>query len=145
MRAAEKVEQIREDLGKVGPVIAQQVEEAMLGRRTRLQTEQAERDSEPVRRMLKFERDLRKAIAQQVEQLDETRRDMHMSSEHVLEAVQTALQIAGQPALIPLELPALDGGKPITAYRLPGPERKLGRLCRRIGTPPYRADAPDCV
>jgi SNF2 family DNA or RNA helicase len=119
MRAAEKVEQIREDLGKVGPVIAQQVEEAMLGRRTRLQTEQAERDSEPVRRMLKFERDLRKAIAQQVEQLDETRRDMHMSPQHVLEAVQTALQIAGQPALIPLELPTLGGGKPITAYRLP--------------------------
>ncbi len=35
MRAALKVETIREDLGKVGPVIASQVEEAMLGRRTR--------------------------------------------------------------------------------------------------------------
>ena len=33
MRAVRKVEAIREDLGKVGPVIAEQVEEAMLGRR----------------------------------------------------------------------------------------------------------------
>ncbi len=32
MRAVQKVEQIREDLGKVGPVIAEQVAEAMLGR-----------------------------------------------------------------------------------------------------------------
>jgi len=36
MRAALKVETIREDLGKVGPVIATQVEEAMLGKRQRL-------------------------------------------------------------------------------------------------------------
>ena len=39
MRAVRKVEAIREDLGKVGPVIADQVEEAMLGRRTRLDTQ----------------------------------------------------------------------------------------------------------
>ena len=62
MRAPRKVEQIREDLGKVGPVIAEQVEEAMLGRRTTLNTAQAEKDAEPVRRMLKFERDLAKQI-----------------------------------------------------------------------------------
>ena len=39
MRAVRKVEAIREDLGKVGPVIAEQVEEAMLGRRSRLDTD----------------------------------------------------------------------------------------------------------
>ena len=33
MRAVRKVEAIREDLGKVGPVIADQVQEAMLGQR----------------------------------------------------------------------------------------------------------------
>src|SRR6185312_9580353 len=56
MRAALKVETIREDLGKVGPVIASQVEEAMLGRRNRLDTTGAEQEAEPVRRMLKFDR-----------------------------------------------------------------------------------------
>ena len=49
MRAVLKVETIREDLGKVGPVIAAQVEEAMLGRRKTLDTQQAEKDAEPVR------------------------------------------------------------------------------------------------
>ena len=119
MRAAEKIEQIREDLGKVGPVIAQQVEEAMLGRRARLQTDQAERDSEAVRRMLKFERDLKAAIARQMQQLDETRRELHLSPDHIYEVVETALQIAGQPALIPLQMPGGVDGKPLTAYRLP--------------------------
>ena len=38
MRAVRKVEAIREDLGKVGPVIAEQVQEAMLGRRVKLDT-----------------------------------------------------------------------------------------------------------
>ena len=42
MRVVRKVETIREDLGKVGPVIAEQVEEAMLGRRSRLDTRRAE-------------------------------------------------------------------------------------------------------
>ena len=47
MRAVRKVEAIREDLGKVGPVIADQVQEAMLGQRKRLDTQQAEKDAEP--------------------------------------------------------------------------------------------------
>lgn len=68
MRAALKVNAIREDLGKVGPVIAAQVEEAMLGRRVTLDTTLAERESEPLRQMLKFERSVRDRI----EQLKET-------------------------------------------------------------------------
>lgn len=62
MRVALKIETIREDLGKVGMVIAEQVEEAMLGHRTRLDTEKAEKDAEPIRKMLKFERDLQKQV-----------------------------------------------------------------------------------
>ena len=58
MRAVRKVEAIREDLGKVGPVIAEQVQEAMLGRRVKLDTVKAEKDAEPVRKMLKIERDI---------------------------------------------------------------------------------------
>jgi SNF2 family DNA or RNA helicase len=62
MRAALKVEQIREDLGKVGPVIATQVEEAMLGRRHRLDTARAEREATQPRDMLRLERDLRAQV-----------------------------------------------------------------------------------
>ena len=41
-RAVNKIEQIREDLGNVGPVIADQVEEAMLGSATHFDTRRAE-------------------------------------------------------------------------------------------------------
>jgi hypothetical protein len=58
MRAVRKVEAIREDIGKVGPVIAEQVEEAMLGLRARLDTRKAETEVEPIRKLLKFEWDL---------------------------------------------------------------------------------------
>lgn len=104
MRAARKVNTIREDLGKVGPVIADQVEEAMLGRRTRLETSEAERDAEPVRRMLKFERDLRQQIQRLRDQLDETQKELRLSPENVQKVVETALALASQPALEPAEV-----------------------------------------
>lgn len=103
-RAVKKVEAIREDLGKVGPVIAQQVEEAMLGRRRKLDTAQAERESEPVKRMLKFERDLRAQIARHMEQLQESRQAMNFSAENTRRIVATALELAGQRGLIPVTL-----------------------------------------
>lgn len=105
-RAALKVNTIREDLGKVGPVIAAQVEEAMLGQRVRLDTAAAERDAEPVRRLLKFERQLREQIARLHEQLQETRRDLKLEPERVQAVVQMALELAGQP---PLRAAELDG------------------------------------
>jgi len=107
MIAARKINQIREDLGKVGPVIAQQVEEAMLGHRTRLHTEQAEKDAEPVRKMLKFERDLRAQIERLRNQLDDTRRELRLSPENIQKVVEVALQLADQPPLIPAKLPGV--------------------------------------
>ena len=100
-RAALKVETIREDLGKVGPVIADQVEEAMLGHRSKLDTSRAEKDSEPVRKLLKFERQLRSQLERLVGQLHESQRDLHITPANILSAVQVALELAGQPALQP--------------------------------------------
>ena len=104
MRAALKVETIREDLGKVGPVIATQVEEAMLGRRSRLDTTRAEQEAEPIRRMLKFERKLREQLEKLAAQLDETRNDLNLTPDHIENVVRIGLELAGQPALIPVEI-----------------------------------------
>ena len=101
MRVALKIETIREDLGKVGPVIAEQVEEAMLGRRSVLQTDEAERDAQPIRKMLRFERDLHKQVQALMEQYRESRRELRLSPENIQKVVTVALQLAGQPALIP--------------------------------------------
>ena len=100
MRAVRKVETIREDLGKVGPVIAEQVEEAMLGRRSRARHRRGPRRSaEPVRRMLKFERDLAKQIKALMDQYHETQRELRLSPENVQKVVEVALELAGQPPL----------------------------------------------
>ncbi len=102
MRAALKVNNIREDLGKVGPVIAQQVEEAMLGVRVTLDTTATERESEPVRRMLKFERQVRDQIEKLREQLFETRRNLRLTPENIESVVRVGLELAEQPPLIPV-------------------------------------------
>jgi superfamily II DNA/RNA helicase len=122
MQAAEKVNTIREDLGKVGPVIAQQVEEAMLGRRKRLDTSQAEKQAEPVRQMLKFERDLRQHVQQLHDQLHETRNELHLTPANVRKVVEVGLQVADQPALIPTEVEGIwakKDGTPCPVFRLP--------------------------
>jgi superfamily II DNA or RNA helicase len=113
-RAAKKVQQIREDLGKVGPVIAEQVEEAMLGRRRVLDTGKAERDNEPVKRLLRFEQNVREQTERLTKQLDETRRDLHLSPANIEAVVQIALDLARQPKLIPA---AMEGVP--RAYRVP--------------------------
>jgi superfamily II DNA or RNA helicase len=115
MRAALKVNTIREDLGKVGLVIAQQVEEAMLGYRAALDTTHAERESEPVRRMLEFERKVRDRIEKLREQLDETRRNLRLTPDNIESVVRVGLDLAGQPSLIPVDIPNLKG----KAYHLP--------------------------
>lgn len=99
-RAVEKVQNIREMLGKVGPVIAGQVEEAMLGRRHRLDTEPAEREGEAVRRQLAFERRLEAELRELQDSYDETRAEQRLTPEHIEAAVRVALELAGQPPLV---------------------------------------------
>jgi superfamily II DNA/RNA helicase len=107
MRAALKVDAIREDLGKVGPVIADQVEQAMLGRRSSLDTTTAERDAAPARRMLTFERNLLQQIERLRDQLRESERELRLSPQNVRSVVEIGLQIANQPPLIPADVPGL--------------------------------------
>ncbi len=130
LRAVLKVEAIREDLGKVGPVIAIQVEEAMLGRRRTLDTARAERESEPVRALLKFERKLRDQLEKLAAQLHETERELRLSPANIQNVVETGLALAGQPALRPVaeegafHLPALTGSWALCAEGLSHPHSK---------------------
>lgn len=104
-RAVLKLQQMENDLfGKVAPVVAHQVEEAMLGKRTVLDTSQAERDAEPQRRLLKLERDLKAQIRKLHERLTETRSELELSPENVRHVVEVALALAGQPSLQEAEL-----------------------------------------
>ena len=107
LRAARKVNQIREDLGKVGPVIAAQVEDAMLGKRRTLDTTRAETEANPARQLLKFERDLRKELVQLADDLRQTRDELHLSPQSLERAVAEGLKLAGQAPLQEIEVPGL--------------------------------------
>jgi ERCC4-related helicase len=112
MIAAIKVERIREDLGKVGPVLADQVSEAMLGLRRVLDTAAPEKDAAAVRKAMKVDRDIKKEVAKLAEQLQEARVELGIAPEAVRQAVDVALELAGQPALRPFEgAKASDSGK----------------------------------
>ena len=130
-RAVQKVHTIREDLGKVGQVIAEQVELAMLGKITRLDTEHEERKSQSVKQLLKFEIDVRKQVARFREQLQATKKNLRLSAENVEMVVRTGLELAGQPALIAVpdkpkefRLPALTKSWAICAEGLEHPHTK---------------------
>jgi hypothetical protein len=115
MRAVEKVQQIREDLmGKVGDVIAEQVEQAMLGigNRRRLDIGRVQDATKPGRALLRLERQLDEQIQKQIRLFFEQRHEMHLTPDHVKRVVDTALEMAGQP---PLQLAA---GNP-DAYFVP--------------------------
>lgn len=95
-----QLDQIREDLGKVGPVIAEPVEEAMLGRRRGLDTHVAEEQAQGVRKRLSFERNLREQLAKLPDNLLESCRILYLELENVQRAVQLGLRLGEQPALI---------------------------------------------
>jgi len=132
MRAALKVNNIREDLGKVGPVIASQVEEAMLGERVNLDTSKAEDDSKIGRRLLKFDRDIEKQIESLRKQLEETKKNLHLSPKNIESVVKIGLEVAKQPALIPKNNPANIGNNidDLSLYYLP-PLKGSWAVCSR--------------
>ena len=131
-RAAQKVEQIREDLGSVGPVLAAQVERAMLGHGAHLDTAPTEHTAAAQRQLLKVEHEIGRRIRELHQRLQQSREELHLTPEHVHEVVDVALALAGQPPLIPVRLVGRDRAGATTtidAYRLPA----LGGSWARCG------------
>ncbi len=119
-RAAEKVETIRQDLGKVGTVIADQVEQAMLGKRSALDTSEAEEGASRARRQLKFERDVKERIERLRAGLAETRSSLALTPQAIEQAVQTALALGRLPDLVEATLPGAPEGSVFKIPELPG-------------------------
>ena len=99
-RVVTKVEQIREDLGSAGPVIASQIEEAMLGRRATLDETRLRGGAAASRALLEQERRMRERLAALRDDLDDSRTTLHLQPDRVQRVVMTALALARQPALI---------------------------------------------
>lgn len=138
--AVQKIEAIREDLGSVGPVIAQQVEEAMVGARRSLQTDDAEKRSVS-RKALRIERDLREEIQRLRERLDETIRELNIGPNSVERVVQTALELAHQPPLIERMLER-QGSPPVRVFDLPALTGSWARCTEGLAHPVSGAIRP---
>jgi len=139
MRAVRKVETIREDIGSVGPVIAQQIEEAMLGRRKYLDTDAAESKAASAKKLVKAERQLQDKISKLHEQLLEAKNDFHLSPKHIFNAVSVGLELAEMPPLKPKSLS--ESLKDIT-YEVPILPGTWGRATAGLEHPHSRERRP---
>lgn len=128
-RVVKKVEQIRLDLGSAGPVIAAQIEEAMLGRRSSLD-ERPLRGPDPRVEVLATQRRLHERLATLRDELDDSRHKLHLTAERVQRLVQTALALAKQPALLP-------GAEPGT-WTVPALTESWGRAAVGLEHPAHK-------
>jgi Helicase conserved C-terminal domain len=101
---ARKVDTIRDDLGSVGPVLAQEVERKMLGLSASVDRLPADDRSKAARALNRIERNLRDEVARLREQLDASVDELGITPDAVERVVQTALELACQPALRPATL-----------------------------------------
>lgn len=132
MRAVNKVEAIRQDLGSVGPVIAQQIIEAMSGKRRDIDTRDAEAKAEKARRFLAAEKRLQEKVATLHKRLMEARSEFHLSPDRIATAVSVAMELAERPPLQPVSLPDVPAG---TAFEVPVMAGSWGRACVGLNHP----------
>lgn len=114
--AVRKVEQIRIDLGSAGDVIASQVEQKMLGRRSSWQTTDREIQHRAGKAVLKIERDLAHDLQQAQDQLTRTRTELNLSPQTIERVVRTALRLAHNKDLIDMPSPKKVAAR---CFRLP--------------------------
>ncbi len=116
--AAKKTEQIREDLGSAGDVIAAQVEQKMLGKREDWQTVDVEIElrARVGRAELRVIRNLAADLQKLTDTLNESRGDLHLTPEAVEHVVRTALKLAFGRDLSGVPGPA---GFPAPCFRIP--------------------------
>lgn len=105
-RVARKVETIRDDLGSVGPVLATQIEEAMVGRRTVVDESAVTVAGRKARSAVAgIQRRLREEISRLHDQLDESVATLGISPVAVERVVRTGLELGRQDALKPAAKP----------------------------------------
>ena len=116
LRAARKVDAIREDLGSVGGILSAQIQDAMLGKSRRLDADVQSVRRDRAKKMLSLEKELTARIAKLHENLQQSKSDAQLSPENVRKAVATALALVEKPSLEPASLVGLPEG---SAWKVP--------------------------
>lgn len=92
--AVRKVERIRQDLGSAGEVIASQVQQKMLGRRTDWTTADREMHTRAERAAFKFDRDLTRDLLRIADDVKGTRTRLGLTPDAIERVVRTGLRLA---------------------------------------------------
>jgi len=101
-RVVEKLDRMREDLaGKVGNVIAEQVEQVMTGHRHRVDLNPLVDSAAPTRALMRLERDMDARIQKQIQTFYSERHVLHLMPANIQKVVEVALELGGQPPLQP--------------------------------------------
>ena len=103
-RLARKLEVAREDLGSVGPLLAEQVTRAMLGDRSATLDVAPPPKRKAATAVLKVERDLRAEVARLAARVVETRTELGLTPAAVERVVRIGLELGRQAPLIPTTL-----------------------------------------
>lgn len=110
LRALRKLDSMRADMGSVNPVIAPQMSGLIEGSLRDLDTRMAEAKIERARRFVRTDKEINSRVAKLHERLIETKEGLHLSPEHILMAVKTALALAEKPALQPSQSAGFESG-----------------------------------
>jgi superfamily II DNA or RNA helicase len=113
-RVAQKMNQQREDLGRVAPLLGDEIERKLLGDHKASVEVSPRRAGRERQRLKKLELDLRARLAELAEKVDDSRNELGISPDAVLRVVNTALELARQAPLVSL------GGSRYKVGRLTG-------------------------
>ena len=130
---ARKVDTIRNDLGAAGPVLAEQVEAAMLGRRADPAGVVPVDKGKAARALNRLERDLRERISELRAQLDLSIEELRLSPASVERVVSVGLDLANQPPLKPSVLERSGGA--VAVFEVPQLTRSWASATRDLYDP----------
>jgi hypothetical protein len=120
LRIARKVDDIREDLGRVGTVLAKHIQAAMLGESGSAedldQALEKARPADPGTQLLQFDQDLEARLRELREQLAATCKQLSLTPDRIRNVVEVGLDLAHHPPLIPAKVEGMPEG---SAWKLP--------------------------
>lgn len=123
LMVARKLEQVREDVGSVGPLLAEQVERRMLGDSRATVDVKPDARRAASAKLLKLERNLREEVRRLAQSVRESREELGMTPAAVERVVRVGLEVARQAPLSPAKLDRrTDDPRP------PGPVFAVGQL-----------------
>ncbi len=116
IRALNKLNAMREDMGSVNPVIAPQMAGLIEGTRRELDTREAEARVAKAKRFVRAERQLKERIEKLHDRLLDTQKEFHLTPERICAAVKTGLSLEKRPPLKPVDLTGAPSG---TVFEMP--------------------------